>query len=328
MHRFPKVRLCVAAAVALVAALAFWSAPAFAVQPPKVMAALGDSITRGYNSAGTEFTPGSCPMLRNGNPFDLDCPTNSWSTGTNPDVNSQLQRIEALDPDRHPVAYNDAVSGARAGTDRSIDLVSQAQTAATQDPDYVTIEIGANDACRSTIADQTPTATFGNHVETALDDLVSADPKVYIEMLSIPDINQLWALFTSPPNQDALLRWSAFGTCQALLANPLSTAQADVERRAQVRAQVIAYNDALADVCAEFKRCRFDDNAVFNSSFTIADVATVKNTAGLPGTDFWDGIPVLDPTGYSGSTADYFHPSLMGQASLAEISWNTTFPMN
>jgi hypothetical protein len=31
----------------------------------------------------------------------------------------------------------------------------------------VTIEIGANDACRSTIADQTPTATFRGQVETA-----------------------------------------------------------------------------------------------------------------------------------------------------------------
>jgi hypothetical protein len=78
------------------------------------MAALGDSITRAYNSAGTEFNPGTCPMLRGNNVFDLDCPTNSWSTGTNPAVDSQLRRIEAIDPDRHPVAYNDAVSGVRA----------------------------------------------------------------------------------------------------------------------------------------------------------------------------------------------------------------------
>ena len=311
------------AVVTLLAALALWATPASAVAPPKVMAALGDSITRGYNSAGTEFTPGTCPMLRGGNARDLDCPTNSWSTGTNPAVNSQFQRIQAIDPGRHPVAFNDAVSGARAEH-----LLGQAQTAAAQDPDYVTIEIGANDACRSSISAQTPTATFASQVRSALDALASQDPKVYIEMLSIPDVNKLWALFTSPPNPDALLRWSAFNTCQALLANPLSTQQVDVDRRAAFRAQVIAYNGALEDVCAEFKRCRFDDNAVFNSSFTAADVATVRNTAGLPGADFWDAVPVLDPTGHPGSTADYFHPSVLGQASLAETSWNATFSMN
>jgi hypothetical protein len=61
-------------------------------------------------------------------------------------------------------------------------------------------------------------------------------------------------------------------------------------------------------------------------------VATVTNTAGLPGSDFWDAIPCcvapFDPEGYAGSTADYFHPSLQGQASLAATSWAATFSMN
>lgn len=308
-----RLRRAAIVAVTLVAALALWAAPASAVTPPKVMAALGDSITRAFNSDG----PG-CPTGPS-----LDCPKNSWSTGTNPAVNSQFQRIEAIDPGRNPVAFNDAVSGSRAEH-----LLSQAQAAASQNADYVTVEIGANDACRSTIDAQTPTATFRNQVETALGTLVGADPKVYIEMLSIPDINQLRTIFTSPPDQNALLRWSLFNTCQALLANPLSTAQADVDRRAAFRTQVIAYNGALADVCAEFKRCRFDNNAVFNSSFTTADVATVTNTGALPGTDVFDSIPVFGPGAIPGSTADYFHPSLQGQASLAETSWNATFSMN
>lgn len=313
MTTFTRLRRAAIVAVTLLAALALWAAPASAVAPPKVMAALGDSITRAFNSDG----PG-CPT----GPA-LDCPKNSWSTGTNPAVNSQFQRIEAIDPGRVPVAFNDAVSGSRAEH-----LLSQAQAAASQNADYVTVEIGANDACRSTIDAQTPTATFRSQVETALGTLVGADPKVYIEMLSIPDINQLRTIFTSPPDQNALLRWSLFNTCQALLANPLSTAQADVDRRAAFRTQVIAYNGALADVCAEFKRCRFDNNAVFNSSFTTADVATVTNTGALPGTDVFDSIEVFGQGAIPGSTADYFHPSLLGQASLAETSWNATFSMN
>jgi lysophospholipase L1-like esterase len=308
MYRFSRQWRLVAAVTTLLATFALLAAPASAVQPPKVMAALGDSITRAFNSDG----PG-CPT---GPPPLLDCIKNSWSTGTNPAVDSQFQRIEAIDPGRNPVAFNDSRSGARA-----TNLLGQAETAASQDAGYVTIEIGANDACGSTA-----TATFHDQVETALKHLVKADPKVYIEMLSIPDINKLHTLFTSPPDPNALTRWFLFNVCQALLANPLSTEPVDVARRAAFRAQVIDLNGALADVCAEFKRCRFDHNAVFNSSFTKADVATVTNTEGLNIKPFIE-IPVFGP-GFANSTADYFHPSLQGQANLAETSWNATFSMN
>ena len=306
MNRFPRPWRVVIAVTSLLTALAFLAAPASAVKPPKVMAGLGDSITRAFNSDG----PG-CPT----GPF-LDCAKNSWSTGTNPAVDSQFQRVEAIDPGRNPVAFNDAVSGARASG-----LLGQAEAAAGQHADYVTIEIGANDACGST-----PTATFRGQVKTALDALVGSDPKVYVEMLSIPDINQLLTLFTNPPDPNALTRWSALSVCQALLANPLSAEQPDVERRAAFRGHVIDLNGALAEVCAGFKRCRFDHNAIFNSSFTTADVATVTNTGGLNIFPF-NVIPIFGP-GNENSTADYFHPSLLGQAQLAETSWNATFSMN
>jgi lysophospholipase L1-like esterase len=304
MEGFRRLRILVAAIVAVCVALALAVAPASATQPPRVMAALGDSITRAYNSSG----PG-CPSGPG-----LDCRENSWATGTNPAVDSQLQRLEAMHPGP-VVAYNDAVSGARAGG-----LLPQAEVAAGQDPDYVTIEIGANDACAET---PTPLATFREQVEAALDALVASDPRVYVEMASIPDINKLHALFTSPPDPNALTRWAAFNVCQGLLANPLSDAPADVERRAAFRDLVIAYNDALARACAGFKRCRYDGGAVFDSSFTTADVATVLDTEGLDVFPF-NVVPVIGP-GYANSTADYFHPSLQGQARLAEVTWNATF---
>ena len=151
MISFAGLRRTAIFVVTLLAALALWAAPASAVAPPKVMAALGDSITRAFNSRHESILR----PVRRSPAASLDCPKNSWSTGTNPAVNSQFQRIQAIDPGRNPVAFNDAVSGARAS-----DMNGQAQTAATQDPDYVTIEIGGNDACSSTIAQQTPTATF------------------------------------------------------------------------------------------------------------------------------------------------------------------------
>jgi lysophospholipase L1-like esterase len=285
MARISLLRRAVVALSALMISFALLAGTAQATKVPRVMAALGDSITRGFNTSG----PG-CPTGPS-----LDCPQNSWATGTNPAVDSVRERLDAISP-QPLTAYNDAVSGARA-----INLLSQAQTAAAQDPDLVLIEIGANDACA--LPSPTPTATFREQVREALALLVSANKQVYIQLMSIPDINNLRTIFTEPPDPNAIGRWKAFNVCQGLLAEPLSTAPADEERREAFRAQVIAYNEALEEVCAEFKRCIWDDYAVFESGFTTADVATVANTP----------------------TADYFHPSVAGQARLAEAAWSTTF---
>lgn len=304
MHRISLLRRTVAALFALTISFALLAGSAQATKPPRVMAALGDSITRGYNTSG----PG-CPT----GPA-LDCPKNSWATGTNPAVDSVRERLDAMSP-QPLTAYNDAVSGAKA-----VDLLSQAQVAAGQDPDFVLIEIGANDACAAT---PTPTATFRTQVREALETLVAGNKNVYIQLMSIPDINQLRTIFTEPPDQNALLRWELFHVCQGLLANPLSTEPADEARREAFREQVMAYNGALEEVCAEFKRCIWDDEAVFSSNFTTADVANVTNTEGLDIPPF-NLVPVIGP-GFPNSTADYFHPSISGQARLAEAAWSTTF---
>jgi lysophospholipase L1-like esterase len=285
MARISLLRRAVVALSALMISFALLTGTAQATKVPRVMAALGDSITRGFNTAG----PG-CPTGPS-----LDCPQNSWATGTNPAVDSVRERLDAISP-QPLTAYNDAVSGARA-----VNLLGQAETAAAQDPDFVLIEIGANDACA--LPSPTPTATFREQVREALAVLTSANKQVYIQLMSIPDINNLRTIFTEPPDPNALGRWEAFHVCQGLLAEPLSTEPAAEARREAFRAQVMAYNAALAEVCAEFKRCIWDDEAVFDSSFTTEDVATVATTP----------------------TADYFHPSVAGQAKLAEAAWSTTF---
>lgn len=304
MARNSMLRRAVLALFALSISFALLTGPAQATKPPRVMAALGDSITRGYNTTGN-----GCPTGPG-----LDCPKNSWATGTNPAVDSVRERLDAVSP-QPLTGYNDAVSGAKA-----INLLSQAQLVASQNPDFVLIEIGANDACAST---PTPTATFSNQVREALNVLVSGNKSVYIQLMSIPDINQLRTIFIEPADANALTRWQLFSVCQGLLANPLSTAPVDEARRDAFRAQVIAYNEALEEVCAEFKRCLWDDYAVFNSKFTTADVANVTNTGGLDILPF-NAVPVFGP-GNTNSTADYFHPSVAGQAQLAATAWSVTF---
>jgi lysophospholipase L1-like esterase len=304
MARISLLRRAVVALSAGLLSFALLAGTAQATKVPRVMAALGDSITRAYNTTGN-----GCPTGPG-----LDCPKNSWATGTNPAVDSFRERLDAISP-QPLTAYNDAVSGARA-----VNLLSQAELAAGQDPELVLIEIGANDACAST---PTATATFREQVRSALQVLVSSNKQVYIQLMSIPDINNLRTIFTEPPDPNALLRWELFHVCQGLLGNPLSTEPADEARREAFREQVMAYNAALAEVCAEFKRCLWDNEAVFNSEFTPADVANVTNTGGLDIPPF-NLVPVIGP-GNPNSTADYFHPSVSGQAKLAEAAWSTTF---
>lgn len=175
------------------------------------------------------------------------------------------------------------------------DLNGQAAVAASQAVDYVTIEMGANDACTSTEAAMTPVATFRAQFEPALATLAAQRPTAAIFVASIADLRRLWQIGRS--NFGALTAWSIGGICQSMLANPLSNAQADVDRRNRVRQRVIDYNTALAQACVFYATCRFDDNAAFNYPFTLSHVSG------------WD----------------YFHPNTTGQRVLAELTYAAGF---
>jgi PKD repeat protein len=121
--------------------------------------------------------------------------------------------------------------------------------------------------------------------------LTTASPDTHVYVVSIPDVYQLWNLFRG--DFWARFIWSVGDVCQSLLANPTSTEQVDVQRRAEVRQRAIDFNTQLAQVCAAYvDRCRFDNNAVFNTQFAKGDVS-----------------------------GDYFHPSVAGQAKLAAVTW-------
>jgi lysophospholipase L1-like esterase len=262
------------AALAIVTALAVPAATAAAPSGSSI-ASLGDSITRAYDTCSTAYT---------------DCPANSWSTGTNSAVQSWYTRLLATNPSIAGHNYNDAKTGAKMA-----DLAGQASTAVTQQAGVVTILMGANDVCTSSVSTMTPTATLGTQLETALSTLASGDPNAQVYVASIPNVYHLWELFHN--NFTANLVWSLAGICQSLLANPRSTATADVLRRQQVANQVIADNATIQTVCARFAQCHYDGGAAYNVQFTTSDV----------------------------TTRDYFHPSVAGQAKAAAAIW-AAFP--
>ena len=91
--------------------------------------------------------------------------------------------------------------------------------------------------------------------------------------------------------------WSAFGLCQSMLADPLSTARPDRRRRADVRHRIQAYNRVLREECAALPACRWDHGTVFKAHYTL---------------------DLLSPI-------DFYHPSVLGQAVLSETTWTQTW---
>ncbi|MEO3745901.1 SGNH/GDSL hydrolase family protein [Plantactinospora sp. B5E13] len=276
-----RARSVLLAAAALVTAASLGAAslavPASADPgpPPASMASMGDSITRGFNACG----------------WYVDCPSRSFSTGTDSSVNSHYLRIRTTNPAINGNNHNVSESGAE-----SADMPGQADAAVARTVGYVTMLIGANDACASSESGMTPVATFRANIDTALGRLKAGLPNARVFVISIPDIQRLWSVGRG--DLAARTAWSLFGICQSMLASPTSNAQADVDRRTRVRQRVIDYNTQLAQACSAYgANCAFDGNAIFNYPFSLNQLSG------------WD----------------YFHPNTAGQQVLANVSYNAGF---
>ncbi|WP_199836410.1 SGNH/GDSL hydrolase family protein [Streptomyces sp. NRRL F-4489] len=242
-------------------------APAWRTDPSSI-AALGDSITVGFDA---------CTVLS-------DCPEVSWATGTSPKVNSLARRLLKKDPAAHSWNY------ARTGALMS-DLPEQITEAAARRPDLVTILIGANDACRADVRAMTSPAAFRAGFERSMAALRRSLPRTQVYVAAIPDLLRLWSEGRKNPLGKQV--WK-LGICGSMLRDPDDLTQPAQDRRSQVRERVMAYNEALAEVCAKDARCRFD-RSVFDYRFT----------------------------GQQLSTWDWFHPGLNGQQELADLAFRT-----
>ncbi|MGW0901736.1 GDSL-type esterase/lipase family protein, partial [Streptomyces goshikiensis] len=181
---------------------------------PTSIAAVGDSITRGFDA---------CSVL-------ADCPEVSWATGDDPEVDSLATRLlgAAEAPSR---SWNYAVTGSRMA-----DLPGQLASAAEHKPDLVTVMVGSNDACRPTASSMTPVADFRAGFEQALAGLRAASPRSQVYVSSVPDLQRLWEQGKDSPMVRQI--WK-LGICQSMLADPLSVIAGSTARREQVRARVV-----------------------------------------------------------------------------------------
>jgi lysophospholipase L1-like esterase len=250
------------------------------VGPPHSIDALGDSITRGYDSQGS-----GCGSF-------ADCPANSWATGSNAGVNSYFNRVKALNPSvvlARPVKSsteggNDAVTGAKMAN-----LLSQAENAvaAPNKPDEVLVLMGANDVCTSSEASMTSVTSFRSSLIAGMNKLSSGLPDARIDIASIPNIYNLWKVLHT--NLAAQLTWGLAKICQSMLLNPSSTSTSDENRRLNVKKRNEEFNVVIKEVCATYIHCHYDNGAAFKVEFASSEV----------------------------STLDYFHPNTNGQAKAA-----------
>ncbi len=267
------VLVLVAAVLGAVPAAAAKGGPKSRTSYPASMAALGDSITRGFDAAG----------------WFSDWPALSWSTGSDSSVKSHYSRLRALNR-KMGSGYNDAKTGAKMGA-----LAGQATTARSQNARYVTVLMGANDACTDTVDQMTDVSTFRDQFAAGMAILAgqSAPPQVLVA--SIPDLKRLW--YVGKGSASARSAWSVYDICQSMLANAASTDPVDQARRDEVRQRVIDYNAVLASVCSDYSFCKYDGGAVFNYPFQLSQLSG------------WD----------------YFHPNTSGQAVLADVTWKAGF---
>ncbi|WP_435280425.1 SGNH/GDSL hydrolase family protein [Streptomyces koelreuteriae] len=237
---------------------------------PSSVAAVGDSITRGFDA---------CDVLQ-------DCPEASWATGVSPEVDSLAVRLLGKGKAAER-SWNYAVTGARMA-----DLPGQMTQAVRRKPQLVTVMAGANDACRSSAAAMTPISAFRSDFEDALRTLREALPKAQVFVASVPNLKRLWSQGRNSPLGKQV--WQ-LGICPSMLGDADALDSAATLRRDTVQKRVEDYNKVLREVCAEDERCRYDGGAVHDYRFGTAQLSR------------WD----------------YFHPSVNGQARLAEIAYRT-----
>ncbi|MFD5031329.1 SGNH/GDSL hydrolase family protein [Streptomyces sp. NPDC058220] len=235
---------------------------------PASVAAVGDSITRGFDA---------CAVL-------ADCPEVSWSTGTDSTVRSLALRLLGA-PAVAERSWNHAESGAQMS-----DLPGQMAQAAQRDPELVTVMVGANDACQDTAEQMTPVASFRASFVASMRQLRAGAPKAQVYVSSVPDLKRLWS--TGRANPLGRQIWK-LGICATMLGDAQNMSERAQKRRNMVYDRIVAYNDALKDVCAKDPRCRYDGGAVFDFRFTGEQLS------------HWD----------------WFHPSKNGQGRLAEIAY-------
>jgi lysophospholipase L1-like esterase len=269
---------------------------------PVAIASIGDSLSVAFDADG-RFGP---------------APEHSWVVGTDPNdgVDSHLERLRRLG-DASILVIDAARAGATIGdaARQATSVVTRLAASDARGGVYVTFELGANDVCGSPPGGATPAARFRTALTAALGILRDgatvggrAVPGLpsgsRLLLLSVPDLLRLRSAMAGVPAAQEV--YSRFGICSSALAPGRTPAELSAVART-----LSAYDRAIRDACAAIERtdgaagrlhCRTDqssapDGSLATAPFTPADI----------------------------SALDYFHPSLRGQARIADGAWRASY---
>lgn len=263
---------------------------------PLRLVVLGDSISDAINAEEAD-------------PRDLGLTRNrwaSWATGYTKDwnrlldrtnVNSHGQRIEAQFGEEGHKDWSPAQVGAD-----SENLAKQAKKAVKKRADYVPILMGQNDVCGDDFGDIPTDDEFRANIRAGFDLLrAGLPPGATIYTLGIIDIYRLWQI---GENLELLgivechELWEFLSSEDIPCATMLDPDNSEADRQV-TRGRIIAFNDILAELVAEYGAADPQhywefSNVTFETMFEEDDVSSI----------------------------DCFHPSADGQRLIAEESWN------
>lgn len=232
-----------------------------------VIGSLGDSVTTAMNARSWG-----------------DMKESNWSTGTSRGhgVESHYQKLRQILA-QNIIAINVADSGAT-----SVGLEAQVNKLLSHNPDYVTLLIGANDACSWPKDHLEKLKQFEIRIENALLKLINSNPETKILIVPVPDMLHLWKLGTN----DCQWIWDLFGICSSLLGS--SNSDSD---RLEFKERLDDLNFVYEKLAAKYSSHVRFDKELAKYKFEKKDV----------------------------SRKDCFHPSLEGQNKIAELTWEKSW---
>jgi lysophospholipase L1-like esterase len=251
---------------------------------PSLLAAIGDSYSQAYSVSPS--------YLRDHVGF-------SWviGSGRNDGVFSLYERFKAIGGS--PVVADAATSGRQMNdAPRQANLVvAAAKKLKPGQTAYVTFELGTNDLCADPYPKTDP-VSFARDLATAISILRSGLPAgSRILMLSVPDFPHFHDITQATPAAKANLALPQNSDrCPPYLGDngPFSMTQAnDYLSRYDAALESECRDIAATDSPSGQLYCTYNAALLAETGFRIADLSTV----------------------------DYFHPSLSGQARMAEAAW-------
>ena len=288
-------------------------------QLPRSMASIGDSITAGALASFTRsdgYNPFVFPkflyfiakfgIIRSFHA--LENPKRSWAAGLDGGVNSHATYLRGMARAKRQSfsVYNVAVTGATSSDPvHHNDIAHQVDAVLNWSeknlkqgaPDYVTLELGANDLCGDTNAEMTPVTTYGDSIRDGVARLLESNPKSKILIAGIPDVEHLRDVAYNSiltgigPYARCHGLWNSLKVCKNVLI------ENDPVKRNEVAQRIADYMHELETITQEA-----------NEKFGADHVRFSRAVNAYRFTDAQISI-------------DCFHPNRIGQQSLANVTW-------